>query len=297
MLSTVHKNKRGPQALRGRLLFLLLIPVLFAGGCVSGKVVRVPDMSQVEVPEIVEGIAGARVVFVGEVHDHRDHHRLQLDVIRSLHENGLPVAVGLEMFGVGSQKELDRWVDGELGELGLKKVYYSQWHIPWRQYKHILRYARDNRIPLVAINVSRALIKKVFKEGAAALSGEEAEGLAGIECDVDPEYEELIRDAMGEHKDLEDSYKRFCETQMVWDMAMARSIVRYLKDNPGRIMVVLTGSAHAWRRGIARQMQKLPSGAEYMYVVIIPEIPGKLDRTNIKEGDTDYLLLDTWMSP
>jgi uncharacterized iron-regulated protein len=277
------------------LILSILVFLFLAGGCASGQIVKVPEMSTVEVPELAERLVGLRAVFVGELHDYRAHHNLQLGVVKALHERGVRVAVGLEMFRAGNQEELDRWVTGQMSESEFKDLYYSQWHIPWRHYRGIFRYARDNRIPLIALNVPRSLAKKVFKEGVDSLTGPEAEGLTGIECDVDEVYEELIRDAMGDHVDIEENYERFCQTQMVWDMAMAIRTVKYLKENPESVMVVIAGSAHAWRRGIPRQMQKLPSGVEFKTVVILPELPGKQDRTNINGDDTDYLLLDPWM--
>lgn len=289
------KKRRG-SVTRAGLLGTLLLAVLAVSvsGCMKATVVNLPGLTEVKVEDVAERMKGARAVFVGEVHDDRAHHRLQLDVIRTLHERGLEVAVGVEMFRTGSQEVLDRWVAGELPEKELKEAYYRDWHVPARYYMPIFRYARDNSIPLVALNISRELTKKVFSEGIGSLEGEEAGGLEDLECDVDEKYETMIRDTMGEHENMEDSFEMFCTSQMVWDAAMARSIVRYLNANPRSVMVIVAGSGHAWKRGIPRQFRRFEGGDSIPYAVIVPELPGLLDRKNLDAGDADFLLLDPW---
>ena len=58
----------------------------------------------------------ARVVYVGERHTSARHHEIQLRLIRALHDGGLRLAVGMEMFDRSYQAVLDLWSTGGLDE-------------------------------------------------------------------------------------------------------------------------------------------------------------------------------------
>ena len=64
------------------------------------------------ISEVLPALKQNRIIIVGEHHSNRNHHIAQVDVIRSLKESGVQVAVGLEMFRSDSQQALSRWVEG-----------------------------------------------------------------------------------------------------------------------------------------------------------------------------------------
>lgn len=265
---------------------LVLVSVAaLALGC-AHQIVRVSDKAEIPMPEFVERMKDVRIVFAGEVHDKRSHHKLQLDMIRALNEAGVDLAIGVEMFAREDQQDIDRWVSGSIAEDEFIKVYKKQWRLPWSQYRPIFLYAREHRLPVVALNVSRELIHQVFSEGVDSLTVEQRDQLPpGLVCDVDPEYEEFIREAMEGH-DMDDAtFEKFCAAQVVWDAAMAKSAVDYLDKNPGKKMVVLAGSGHSWKRGIPQRVDKL-SGFDYL--VILPEV-SDLNSFNITSRDADYI--------
>jgi len=267
-------------------VLLCVFAVAAVTGC-GGKLVRVSDRTEVEPAEFIAEAGGARLVFVGEHHSDRSHHRLQLRIIRALHEAGMDIAVGVEMFRAGDQEVLDRWVAGETTEKEFKEAYYEFWKLDWSLYDDIFLYARKEGIPVVGLNVPRALIGQVFDEGFGSLTEEQLAIMPGATCDVDAEYEEFIREAMGRHDHGEgDTFKKFCEAQMVWDTTMAHRAVEYLRDHPEKAMVVLAGSAHSWKRGIPRQVERL---SDLPYLVILPESEDDLKVEAVSSEDADYI--------
>jgi uncharacterized iron-regulated protein len=94
---------------------------------------------------------------------------------------------------------------------------------------------------------------------------------------------------MGGHGDHSQTFLFFCEAQLLWDTAMARNIIDFLKENSEYRMIVLAGSGHAWKPGIPRQ---LTEQSDISYKVILPEILGRADRSNITLDSADYLWLD-----
>jgi uncharacterized iron-regulated protein len=81
--------------------------------------------------EVIPELKKNRIILVGEHHSAQNHHRAQLNVIQALHEAGMNVAIGLEMFRSDSQQALNRWVSGDMQESKFQKIYYNNWNFPW----------------------------------------------------------------------------------------------------------------------------------------------------------------------
>ncbi len=274
----------------------LIVLVLFAavaGGAdpePGRKVLRTRDGKIVSFARMIAEVKKADLVFVGEIHGIIEHHQMELDILRAMHESDTPMAVGLEMFRADSQGELNAWVRGRLSEEEFEAVYSDNWGASWDLYDAIFLYARDHEIPLIGLNISSALTRKVAQQGFSALSGDERRQLPpGITCRVDREYMEFIRKAYTDHGLRDRKFVNFCEAQMVWDKAMAWRLIDYRKKNPGKAVVVLAGMGHAWRRGIPEQVR---SESKLTSQVILPLIPGQIDRKTVTIKDADYVLLD-----
>jgi uncharacterized iron-regulated protein len=236
----------------------------------------------------VEALRLNRVVLVGEVHDRSDHHAMQLGVIQALHEAGVDVGVGMEMFRRDSQPELDRWVAGKSDAAEFIRVYYDNWNYPWPLYGDILEYARDQRIPVLGLNVPRDVTSQVARGGFASLTEEQRGRLPEVTCRVDSEYMDFIRRAYGMHGHGDLNFSHFCEAQLVWDKSMAIHALDFLYDNPDHVMVVVAGNGHVWRLGIPDQIRRRASSMTQ--AVILPFIPEALTPEIITPSDADYLV-------
>ena len=271
------------------LLFIgaaLVVSVTLCAG--RQEVVRVRDGARVGFGRMAEEVRSARVIFVGESHTSVNDHRLELQVIRALHDRGVPLAIGMEMFSADSQPQLDAWVAGRLGLDRFVRVYSQDWQMPWRYYRAILLYARDRKIPVVGLNVPEYIPAKVAHEGFASLApAERAKIPPGITCTVDVPYREFIRRAFREHAPGEQTFTRFCEAQMLWNKVMAWRLVDYLKRHPQQTVVVIAGTGHTLKRAIPWELaQVLPVRAE----VIMPRSSG-LTPSSVTTDDADYLVV------
>lgn len=230
-----------------------------------------------------------RIVLVGEHHTNKQHHRAQLNVIQALKDAGVQVAVGLEMFRNDSQPDLDRWISGDLDEKRFEKIFYDNWGYPWPDYRMIFKYARDHRIPMIGLNVPREITRQVSREGFKSLSQEQKGKLAEVSCIVDQQYMNYIRKAFGGHAHGQLNFIYFCEAQLVWDSAMAVYSLDYLKRHPEAVVVILTGTGHAQKGAVPRQIR---ARSNLPYAVILPEISGRIDPETITSKDADYIILD-----
>lgn len=267
-------------------LFLLAIPT--GAALAHPHILRTSDRTEVTTDELLKDLASVQVIFIGELHDQIGHHEAQLSIIRALRKERRPLAIGLEMFRKDSQQVLDRWVSGSYPLGSFLKVYNDNWSM-WDKYQAIFNFARQEKVPLIGLNIPRAISSKVARNGFAALPEQERQALGNVQCRVDPEYGEFIRQAMGGHGGHGRQYLHFCEAQMLWDTMMARHLLDFLKENPEHRVVVIAGSGHAWKFGIPRQLLEQ---MEVSYRVVLPEIDGRVTRTQATSEVTDYLWLN-----
>jgi uncharacterized iron-regulated protein len=273
-------------------IFVLGIVLLF--GCVTVshaaemRLFDVANKKELKLSEALQSLQGVKIVLVGEQHDRKGHHAAQLEIIKALHRSATPVAVGLEMFRTNSQDALDQWVKERISEKEFQKIYYDNWGFPWALYSMIFEFARVVKLPLVALNVPRAVTQQVARGGFQSLSEEQRANLPFVECRVDPEYMDFIKRAYGAHGHGQMNFTNFCEAQLVWDKAMALHSIEYVKKNPDRTLVLLAGIGHAWKKGIPERIKERSS---LTYAVLLPAIPDHLDKNSVTFEDADYLIL------
>jgi uncharacterized iron-regulated protein len=256
----------------------------------SGDVFRVRDKRGTTFGEMIRDARKANIIFVGEIHDVPEYHRLELEVIKAFHESDAPLVIGLEMFRADSQKALDNWVNGSLSLDKFLPVYYDNWRQGWPLYKDIFSYAREHRISMIGLNIPDEIAATVARKGFASLTTSEKKQLPPeISCDIDPTYMEFIKRAYAGHaRTVDKKFLNFCEAQMVWDKSMAWHLVEYLKKHPGKTVIVLAGVGHAWKRGIPEQVSRL---SQYTSTIILPLIPDQVEPDSVTLQDADYVVL------
>ena len=106
-------------------------------------------------------------------HDRYDHHLNQLEIIRRLHQLDPNLAIGVEYFQQPFQPQVDDYIAGRTTENEFLRAteYYQGWGYDYRLYAPIFRFAREQHIPVRALNVPPALPSAVAKVGIAGLSG------------------------------------------------------------------------------------------------------------------------------
>jgi uncharacterized iron-regulated protein len=269
--------------------------LVFATSCLANRqetnqpILDLNRSQQTMMSEVIPELKKNRIILVGEHHSQKAHHMAQLMVIQALHQSGANVAIGLEMFRHDSQNDLDRWIAGEMAENEFERIYYDNWNFPYSAYRPIFEYAKEKKISLIGLNLPRKITRQVSRRGFQSLSKEEKGKLSEVACRVDEAYMNYIRRAFGGHAHGNLNFTYFCEAQLVWDNAMAINTLDYLSTNPGAVVVVLTGTGHAQKAAIPRQIR---SRSAVPYAVILPEVPGMLDAQTIGKEDADYLMLD-----
>jgi len=213
--------------------------------------------------QVINRMRDKDIVLLGETHVIEDHHRWQVQTIAQLYAQRPDMILGFETFPRRVQNALDRWVAGELSEKEFLKE--SDWDTVWKfdasQYMPLFHFARLNRVPMVALNVDRALIREVSQKGWKGVPQKHKRGV-GDPVPATPGYLAMLGSIYGHHDNasgelngapkapgLEDPmFSNFVDVQLTWDRAMAEAADTALKDAraTGRDprMVAIIGRGH-----------------------------------------------------
>ena len=276
---------------RWQIAGICLLFILFAVSLSAAKDVDIFDSNrtQQQTEAVIPQLADKRVVFIGEDHGRYEEHLGQLEIIQRLHMAAPGHwVIGVEYFQRSFQPYLDAYIDGSLGEREflIKTEYFERWGYDYRLYRPIFRYAREQRIPLVALNAERELTDEVGKLGLEALPPADRARLPQQIDQPDSAYRQRLREAFDGHPATGD-FERFVEVQSVWDESMAQTVSNYLAAHPDKGMVVLAGSGHiAFGSGIpTRVKRRLPDAA---IAILLPA-----DKPEDDSQGADYILISS----
>ncbi len=222
---------------------------------------------------LMRDMAKKAVVLLGETHDSAEHHRWQLQTVAALHALNPNMVLSFEMLPRNTQPELDSWMRGNLGEDAFLKR--TRWDEVWRYepglYLPLFHFARMHRIPMVAMNVEQALIRKVSKDGWDAVPDDMREGVTKPEPAGTSYAEDLFEvylkhakhglgdpDKQGMPTRQDEKFLRFVEAQQTWDRAMAQKIAEVGSAGGEPLVVGIVGSGHLeYGHGVPFQLTSL----------------------------------------
>lgn len=245
----------------------LILPLLLAGCAVAPPACApagawVSPASLRRIADPVPKAAGRAVVLLGEEHDRAQDHAWQLAVIKRLYAAEPQLVLGFEMFPRSDQPVLDAWVSGQLSDADFlaKSDWKHVWGFDPALYMPIFAFARDHRIPMLALNVSSRTIHLVSKLGFAGVAAADREGVS-TPAPPTPAYKRELSDIMAEHagpKMSPDRLAHFIDAQLTWDRAMAEAIASQRARDPGRKVVAIMGIGHLEdRNGVPHQLDAL----------------------------------------
>jgi uncharacterized iron-regulated protein len=210
--------------------------------------VAIPELPAMP-EQSLEPLQAADVVYLGETHDSEADHQAQLEIIEALYQANPNLAIAMEMFQRPFQPVLDRYIAGEIteAELVAQSEYETRWGFPWELYAPILRFAREKKIPVLALNAPNEVVNKVARVGLKNLTPEDFRQIPPLtELDLgNTQYRDFIEGAFvghGDHGNFD--LDNFFAAQVVWDETMARAIADYRRANPQTKIITLAGQGH-----------------------------------------------------
>jgi uncharacterized iron-regulated protein len=138
-----------------------------------GQIVDLRTGQRLSPQQLIEQLAPAPRVLVGEEHDNPDHHALQLWLLQALEAQRAQGSVLLEMLTPDQQGKVDalraRLSEGKpVADLPAALVWHKGWD--WTQYGPIVQHALAQPYPLLAANLDRAQVRQIYRK-RPALSG------------------------------------------------------------------------------------------------------------------------------
>lgn len=240
---------------------------------VAGSLQAVPPA------QVAASAETARFVLLGEEHDNADHHRWQLHSIAMLLAARRELVIGIEMLPRRAQPVLDQWVAGTLSEAALLRE--TQWNEVWgfdpQLYLPLFHFARIHRIPMVALNVDRELIREVGAKGWKSIPEDRREGV-GDASPPTAAYRKQLRSWFGQHRSGQEadagSFDRFVEAQITWDRAFADALVKAAADHPRALVAGIIGSGHLLNgHGVPHQLRAMGAETAQVWLPVSAQTP------------------------
>lgn len=220
---------------------LLLAGALLAGAMLGGCAVYKKNPRQNPVASgATKG--NPQVLLLGEVHDNPKGHQARYEELRRRVEAGWRPAIAMEQFDRQDQDLLNAAQEGCMDAGCVIRVMDRKgWD--WQQYYNIIQLALDHKLPIVAVNLSRADASKVVRDGIA--SSFDAKTVAEyrlnepVSADWRKAQEHEIRTG---HCDMLPAMMLpgMVDAQMARDIWMAKLI----RDQQPRDVVLIAGNGH-----------------------------------------------------
>ena len=209
---------------------------------------RIWDLSAarfIDRQSLVQRLARADFVLLGERHDNPDHHRLQAQVLRSLIAMGRRPAVGFEMFGVDDASAIaDHLATAQNDAAGLGgAVNWNQRGWPeWAMYQPIAEAALAARLRIIPTNLPLATAGKMRSAGLAALDPGMTQALGLDQPLPESVSATLAADIRASHCGYasEESVTAMVAVQRARDAQMAQSLIA-AADADGAVLVAGAG--------------------------------------------------------
>ena len=251
------------------------------------------------------------IVYLGEEHFNRYHIEAALRILDHLTSVGIRPSIGMEMFGWDGQPALDHYLlDGETERNDfLTQVRWKQnWGGAFEAYEPLVVFARKHRLPILAMNPPRPLIRLVVKLGldrAKQTQDWTTWSLQQEDIVDDPAYRAKILDQLRRCHGggTETSYRTMYEASMVRDEGMAKTLVARLADfrdaegASGSVIVSYTGSGHIqYNLPIPQRVARRLSGDVKQATIYLTSFDGATtERIEelLQERIADYI----WLTP
>lgn len=236
--------------------------------------------SENENEQILSAITDSQIVYLGETHSDPADHTAQLEIIQALNDRN-DIVIGLEMFQRPFQPAVDAYLAGEITEAELLEdtEYETRWGYDWAFYAPILRYAKENQIPVLALNTPAEVTRKVATDGLSSLSGEELKHIPPV-ADIDltdKDYRATLESIFSAHGGAghSASFDNFFAAQVLWDETMAEAVADQHQRDPQRQVIVLAGEGHvAYGYGIPNRVaRRLPDVEQDSVLLLPPDAP------------------------
>ena len=128
--------------------------------------------------DVERAVAGADIALLGETHDNRRHHAIQLRLLHAMVAAGRRPAVAFEQIDAEWQGSVDAAIARGTDASAIAAAGHVSPGWSWPLYAPIAAFALEARLPIAAIGFSRERARRVVAQGFSALGPGETARLA-----------------------------------------------------------------------------------------------------------------------
>ncbi|MGE0084367.1 MAG: ChaN family lipoprotein [Desulfococcaceae bacterium] len=270
--------------------------------------------------DIVIASENADVIFIGESHGDPAAHFLEEEIFREIYcsfrrqEDARPVVLSMEMFERDVQPVMDEYLADLISERHFTESA-RPWHSYRRDYRPLVEFAKENRIPVIAANAPGRYVNRVSRLGSAALNDLPPSAKGWLPplpyATASPGYREKFKKFWDEsekkrtemkekgHKMSEVSagpkeqfqFEALLAAQSLWDASMAHAISLGLKENSRPLILHVNGQFHsAQGMGIPEHLLRYCPDVRILTVTILP-VAGFPEFQAEVRGAGDFVIL------
>lgn len=235
---------------------------------------------------LLKASAKADIVLFGEYHNNPIAHWVQLELIKDL-EPKRSLILGAEMFERDNQKELNSYLQGTINQKALDSLA-RLWNNYKTDYKPLVDFALNKKIPFIATNIPRKYASLVYKKGLQVLDTlpiNEKQWIVSLPMKYDgtlSQYQKMrkMMSHMGENLPI---------AQAIKDATMAETILRDRRE--GSLFVHFNGSYHSdFYQGIYWYLQQENPHLQILTITTLTQ--SDLKKLNKEAyGQADFILV------
>lgn len=264
----------------------------------ASRAMAFPGRTELTLSALLDQLAQADAVFLGETHLDDVTHRVEFAVYDGLlRRRGGKVVLAMEMFCTDVQSALDDYTQGRIDE-----AEFLRKSNPWGNYatgyRALIERARRDKLPVIGANAPQMLMRKVSMGGAtafAALTDAEKQLLPSELLPNSKEYwqrfDRATRGHAGGSGSGSDPAQMLYSGQSLWDNTMGWSCARARERFTGWLVLHVNGGFHtAYADGTASQFKQRAKDAKVATVQIDPV--SDLAGVTVEEDrkDADYVV-------
>jgi uncharacterized iron-regulated protein len=235
--------------------------------------------------QMIEQLSKADVVFIGEQHDHKLGHSLELDILKGLFAKRPSMALSLEMFERDTQIVLDEYLADQISQPSFLAASR-----PWPNYKTdyapMIEFCKEKKLHVIAANAPRRYVSTTSRKGQKVLldlPNESRLYLARLpySMELPPGYDKALNEVFNDHGAAGSSQAGapampaqpfIKEGQGLWDATMADSILKGRRTHRAKLVLQVNGSMHSDNGyGIVDRLRKSAPKLKVMTISIRPD--------------------------
>ncbi|MDD2676027.1 MAG: ChaN family lipoprotein [Methylacidiphilaceae bacterium] len=218
---------------------------------------------------LLSDLRRVRIIYLGEMHTARSHHRLEAQLLSLLATGEEPLSLFLEALESEDEPWVTRFLAGELSfEEFARTIHWSARWSNYQDYRGVCLLARERRIRIFGLDGPAPLFRRIARQGWQSVPPTERTHLHLDHVRFNPLYQRLLQLFLPIHPGMGRAWLRqAAEAQEVRDEWMAQRIVRALHGS-GRKKdraLVVCGAGHlrfglglpehvAWRLPLPRRI-------------------------------------------